>query len=114
MPHVRRSMLITIAADADRVRDALVDELEITSTDDGYTGPIHGMPDTTARLDAAVVSEAPGETQVRLDAISDVIVPFYTWFLRIQGWLGARRALPHAAARLDAATTGATPPGPLQ
>ena len=108
MPHVRRSMLITIAADADRVRGALVDELELTSTDSGYTGPIHGMPDTTARLDAVVVAEAPGETQVQLDAISDVVVPFYTWFLRIQGWLAADGQVQVVAAMRAAHRTGET------
>jgi MFS family permease len=39
---------------------------------------------------------------------------FFTWFLRLQGWLGARRALPHAAARLAAAATGADAPDDLK
>ena len=51
---------------------------------------------------------------MRLDAVSDVVVPFFTWFLRIQAWLGARRALPHAAARLEAALAGAPPPPPVK
>jgi MFS family permease len=114
MPHVRRSMLITIAADSDRVREALVNELELRATGNGYSGPIVGMPDTTATLDATVVAEAPGATEVRLDAVSDVIVPFFTWFLRIQAWLGARRALPYAAARIEAASTDGAEPAPLK
>ncbi len=53
MPHVRRSMLITIDADRDRVRRALVDELELTADDGPATrARSRGMPDTTARLDA--------------------------------------------------------------
>jgi len=43
-----------------------------------------------------------------------VVVPFFTWFLRIQAWLGARRALPHAAARLEAALAGTPPPPPVK
>src|SRR5262249_39646373 len=53
-------------------------------------------------------------TQVELETGSDAVVPFFTWFLRLQAWLGARRALPHAAARLQAAATGATAPPPLK
>jgi MFS family permease len=114
MPHVRRSMLITIDADTERVRHALVDELELTAGEHGYQGPIRGMPDTTARLDATIIADLGTSTQVQLEAASDVVVPFFTWFLRLQGWLGARRALPHAAARLTAAATDAPPPPALK
>ena len=114
MPHVRRSMLITIDADVDRVERALVDELELRADHQGYAGPIRGMPDTTARLDATIVAERGPSTDVRLDVVSDIVVPFFTWFLRIQGWLGARRALPHAAARLTAASTDGQPPPALK
>jgi MFS family permease len=114
MPHVRRSMLITIAAEADSVRRALVAELRLHADTVGFTGPIEGMPDTTAHLDVVIEDATPTTTSVRLDAVSDVYVPFFTWFLWIQGWLGARRALPHAAARLEAAATDGPPPGALK
>jgi MFS family permease len=114
MPHVRRSMLITVDADPDRVRRALVDSLGLTGTDDEYAGPIQGMPDTTARLEAAIVGQSPTATQVRLDAVSEVIVPYFTWFLRVQAWLGARRALPHAAACVDAGVHDLPPPPPVK
>jgi len=114
MPHVRRSMLITVEADTERVCRALVDDLALAPTATGFAGPIDGMPDTTARLEATVVSAAGPMTDVRLDAVSDVVVPFFTWFLRIQAWLGARRALPHAAARLEAALAGTPPPPPVK
>src|SRR3954447_2011127 len=110
MPHVRRSMLITVDADGERVREALVDGLGLERTDAGFAGPIAGMPDTTARLEATIASSQTMATEVRLDAVSDVVVPFFTWFLRIQAWLGARRALPHAAASLEAALAGTPPP----
>lgn len=114
MPHVRRSMLITVEADTERVRRALVDDLALTPTATGFAGPIDGMPDTTAGLEVTVLSAAGSTTDVRLDAVSDVVVPFFTWFLRIQAWLGARRALPHAAARLEAALAGTPPPPPVK
>src|SRR4051812_34609636 len=112
MPHVRRSMLITVDAASERVRDALVDGLGLERTGSSFAGPIAGMPDTTARLEVTIASSATTATatEVRLDAVSDVVVPFFTWFLRFQSWLGARRALPHAAARVRAAATGADPP----
>jgi MFS family permease len=114
MPHVRRSMLITVEADTERVRRALVDDLDLAPTATGFAGPIDGMPDTTAGLEATVLAAAGSTTDVRLDAVSDVVVPFFTWFLRIQAWLGARRALPHAAARLEAALAGTPPPPPVK
>ena len=114
MPHVRRSMLITVDADNDQVCRALVDSLALAPTTSGFAGPIDGMPDTTAGLEAVVLSSAGPTTDVRLDAVSDIVVPFFTWFLRIQAWLGARRALPHAAARLEAALAGTPPPPPVK
>ncbi len=118
MPHVRRSMLITVDADPDRVQRALVDDLGLTPVDGTLRGPIDGMPDTASRLEATILPSGDGPaapaTTVRLDAVSDVIVPFFTWFLRIQAWLGSRRALPHGAARLQAAVRGDAPPPPVK
>ena len=54
MPHVRRSMLITIDADADRTCRALVDQLDLTQIDGKLVGAIRGMPDTTARLEVTL------------------------------------------------------------
>ena len=103
MPHVRRSMLITIDADVERVDRALVDELGLDArSTTASPGPIRGMPDTTAapRRDdrRRPTTRATERAARRASATSSC--PFFTWFLRIQGWLGARRALPHAAARL--------------
>ena len=114
MPHVRRSMLITVDADAERIRRSLVDDLGLAADKTGFTGPIEGMPDTTARLEAVIVTDGAAPAEVRLVAVSDVVVPFFTWFLRIQAWLGARRALPDAAARLRAAAADGPAPGPLK
>ena len=100
MPHVRRSMLIWVESDTERVRDAIVGELALVAIDDAYEGPIVGMPDTSARLTATIVDSSPGTTQVQLETTSDVYVPFFTWFLRFQAWLGARRATPWLSERV--------------
>ena len=55
MPHVRRSMLITVDADTERACRALVDDLALAPTAAGFAGPIDGMPDTTAGLEAVVL-----------------------------------------------------------
>jgi MFS family permease len=114
MPHVRRSMLITVDAAPDRVGHALVDVLCLAPRADAYAGPIVGMPDTTATLTATLqpASAAADRTELRLDAESTIRVPFFTWFLRLQARLGARRALPYAADRLRAALAGTAPPEP--
>src|SRR4051794_24213117 len=114
MPHVRRSMLITIDADADRTCRALVDQLRLTQVDGKLVGAIRGMPDTTARLEVTLESRTASSTVLRLDAVSDAIVPFFTWFLRLQAWLGVRRALPDAAARVHAAVNGDPEPPPVK
>jgi MFS family permease len=114
MPHVRRTMLIWVDADADNVQRALVDELGLVLADGAFEGPIAGMPDTSARLRASIVESSAHATRLALETTSTVRVPFFTWFLRLQAWLGARRALPHAAARLNAAATGADAPPPLK
>jgi MFS family permease len=114
MPHVRRSMLIWVGADTERVQRALTQDLELVADDNGFTGPIAGMPDTSARLVATIVDASPVATHVHLATTSDARVPFFTWFLRFQAWLGARRSLPYAAARLTASATGSAPPAPLK
>jgi MFS family permease len=117
MPHVRRSMLISVAADREAVQRALTGELGLDGdgdADGGYEGPIVGMPDTTARLTATIVDSRADATDVRLETTGTARIPFFTWFLEAQAWLGARRALPHAAARLEAAATGAAAPPPLK
>jgi putative MFS transporter len=116
MPHVRRSMLITVEAAPREVERVLVVELGLHRDGEGFTGPLAGMPDTTSGLTATVPGTQDPErhTQVQLVAESHLQVPFFTWFLQLQAWLGARRALPHAAARLRAALGNEDPPAPLK
>ncbi|HEX9506533.1 MAG TPA: MFS transporter [Acidimicrobiia bacterium] len=127
MPHVRRSMRITIEATPEVVRRALINELGLTSADAHgpadapdtagvLTGPLAGMPDTTATLTAEInaTDDSDASSLVTLTASSPVRVPFFTWFVQLQAWLAARRALPHAAARLVAAIDGSPPPPPVR
>jgi hypothetical protein len=85
------------------------------STEQVWTGPIVGMPDTESRLLARFTADPTTGTvrEVMLVARSDAVVPYFTWFLRVQAFLGARRALPYAAARLHAGIDGRAGPPPL-
>jgi MFS family permease len=116
MPQVQRSMLINVDAAPERVGHVLADALHLTLADGRYEGPLGGMPDTTARLSVTLarVPDRADRTEVRLAARSTVMVPFFTWFLRVQAWLGARRALPHVEARIRAALLGNAPPPPIK
>ena len=117
MPHVRRSMLIWVDADAEHVQRALVDELELVAADrPSFTGPIdgHARHDRAPRRDDRrhVGGDA---TEVRLEAVERRrACRSSPGSSRIQAWLGARRALPHAAARLDAAVDGRSAPRAAQ
>src|SRR3954453_4611149 len=110
MPHVRRSMLITVDADREHVHRALTDELALVAVEpsngSGFEGPIAGMPDTSARLHATIVESSAHSTRLALETSSTVRVPFFTWFLRVQAWLRARRAMPPPAGRPAAAAPG--------
>ena len=105
MPHVRRSMLITVDARrrtrARRARRRA--RARRRRATDAFDGPIVGMPDTSRALIATIVELVePGyDAACSSRRTSDVRVPFFTWFLRFQAWLGARRALPTPPPRLD-------------
>ncbi|HEX9505319.1 MAG TPA: hypothetical protein VGA62_04865, partial [Acidimicrobiia bacterium] len=61
-------MLITVAAPAPEVERALVDVLGLHPGGEAFTGPVAGMPDTTATLTAALrqTRAARDRTDVRL------------------------------------------------
>jgi len=115
MPHVQRSVQIPVATDTETLTAVLASTLRLGVQPDGsWAGPIEGMPDTESRLLVHFTPDAAGRVaEVVLTAESTVVVPFFTWFLRIQGFLGARRALPHAAEQLQAALDDRAGPPPL-
>ena len=128
MPHVQRSVQIPVDTDVHALEAALRNDLRLhphppaadAGADDrtrgqrSWSGPIDGMPDTESRLVVHYAPDADGRVhEVELTATSTVVVPFFTWFLRIQGILGARRALPHAAEKLHAALEDRAGPPPL-
>ncbi len=89
-----------------------------------------GVPDGDTELVAPLFAEADPGTELRVDlraasddadasatlvtltACSTLRVPYFTWFVDLLLWLGARRPLRTAAARLQAAVAGETPPPP--
>jgi MFS family permease len=136
MPHVQRSVRIPVDAELPTLEHALAGSLSVHRVDDDtraagwtrgrevverargqeiWTGAIEGMPDTESRLVARFTPDpATGRvSEVELIAVSTVVIPFFTWFLRIQGVLGARRALPYAAAKLQATLENRSAPPPL-
>ena len=128
MPHVQRSVQIPVDTDVHALEAALRKDMRLhpyppdadagpdqrARGQGGWSGPIEGMPDTESRL-VVHFTPAPDDRvhEVELIATSTVVVPFFTWFLRIQGILGARRALPHAAEQLHAALEDRAGPPPL-
>ena len=112
MPHVRRSLLVTIDAPLDAVSNALVTDIGLTPTADGtFGGPLPAVPfDTT--LDAAPTPGPDGHTALQLEAHGRSDVPFFGWFVGLQSTIAARRALPYVADRVQAAIDGEVAPAP--
>ena len=128
MPHVQRSVQIPVDTDVRALETALGEVMRLhplpVDTDAGtaermrgqraWSGAVEGMPDTESRLLVRFPPTGTGQVAaVELVAVSTVVVPFFTWFLRLQGYLGARRALPHASEKLQAALAGRAGPPPL-
>ena len=123
MPHVQRSMPIPVDAAAARLTRVLRDTLDLQpdagrerTDEQTWSGPIAGMPDTESRLIVRFTPDpATGRVgEAELIARSDVVVPFFTWFLRFQARLGARRALTHATERLRAGLDDRAAPPPVK
>jgi len=114
MPHVRRRVLVTLDADAERSRDAAVRVLGVHPAADGtLTGNLYDDLDHSAALDVRFDTGDPYHTRVTLEARPVVDVPYFGWFVRLVVRIGAGRALRHAAACLQAEVAGeALPPPP--
>jgi DHA1 family bicyclomycin/chloramphenicol resistance-like MFS transporter len=113
MPHVRRSVLVTIDAPVDSVREALQAESALTESDDGsLTGPFTTVPFTDTTLVAHLDPTGDTSTALRIEALGTYAVPFFGWFVGFQAWLAARGALKDLAARVVARLEGRDPPSP--
>src|SRR5262245_22085822 len=119
MPYVRCVVPITIDAPPTAVLDAVDRAVDgttaLTVADDGSrTGPFPAVPFETATLHVSAQT-ADGDadrTQLRLEATTDLDVPFLGWFADVQTRLAARSALRHLGATVDASVAGAPPPPP--
>jgi MFS family permease len=111
MPHVRRSVLVTIDAPPDAVREALLSDAGVSPTDDGtLVGPLREVPFEGTTLAAGVAPAADGRTSLTLDARGHYQVPFFGWFVGLQAWLAARLALRYRVDRVRAVVDGTEPP----
>ena len=112
MPHVRRRMLIPLAAPAETIGEHVVDTLGLTpATPDGSgERSFSGNPgDVESNLHLHVTltpGTTDGVTDVTLEAVSDLDVPYFGWFIDTITWFAARGVLRNAASRLEAASTG--------
>jgi MFS family permease len=108
MPHVRRSVLATIDAPLEAVRDALTAEAGVAEGE----CPFDAVPFTGTVLVVDSEPAADGVTTVRLEARGDYDVPFFGWFVSFQAMLAARQQLSYLAARVRARATATAPPSP--
>lgn len=109
MPHVRRQMLVRIAASPDAVRESAVRALHLAPADGGLAGVVPGATDPGARLTVAV-GALDGATGLDLALTSEARVPYFGWFVRLVSWLSAPRLLRHAADLVRADLQGAPAP----
>jgi MFS family permease len=121
MPHVRRRMLITLAAPEPVVREHLATTLGLTPVEaaDGhaaapgpatFSGPAGATPSVLGLAATVEPGGGPGTTEVLLESGTDLTVPYFGWFVHAMAWIGARNAVRDAAARLQASLAGTDPP----
>jgi MFS family permease len=112
MPHVRRSLLVTIDAPQEAVRAALVTDVRLAPAADGtLTGALPTAPFDIV-LDATASPGPDGATALHLEAHGHMHVPFFGWFVGLQAGIAARRALRYVAERVRAEVDGTEPPPP--
>ncbi len=124
MPHVRCVMPITVDAPPVTVLEVLAHQaalaLDEHALDDrapigggALHGPFPAVPFEGSTLTATASATAGGtRTDVRLEAHTDLAVPFLGWFVAIQARVAAKGALRHLADRVQADVAGTDPPPP--
>jgi MFS family permease len=117
MPHVRRSVLVTIDAPPDAVLDALAGDTGLTPTADRsdagtLSGPFTAVPFADTTLAARVEPVGDFSTSLHLEAHGSYPVPFFGWFVGLQAWLAARTELKHLTEVVRARVAGSDPPSP--
>ena len=107
MPHVRRSVLVTIDAPSDAVREALDAEATLTASGDGsLTGPFTPSRSRTTLVARLEPHGDDGSTVLRLEAQGNTRCRSSAGSSGFQAWLAARGALKHLAARVRARVEG--------
>jgi predicted MFS family arabinose efflux permease len=124
MPHVRCVMPITVDAPPATVLEVLAREADLapdggatvgdSPADDGTLhGPFPAVPFEGSTLRASARPAPDGRrTDLRLEARTDLAVPFLGWFVAFQARVAAKSALRDLADRVRADLAGAAPPPP--
>ncbi len=102
MPHVRRRMLVSFDAPADRV---------LTTARSLFSDPVP-TPIGTAPVEFEAVESTGSTTVLALELQTELALPFFRWFMIWPVSRGLRRSLGHQADRLRAELTGGEPPLP--
>ncbi len=107
MPHVRRSVLVTIDAPTAAVREALSSNSVLASSEQ----PFPAVPFAGTTIVATVAPSEDGVgSMLHLEARGHYDVPFFRWFVELQAWLAARAELEYLVDRVRATLLGADPP----
>lgn len=111
MPHVRRQLLIRVAAPPAAVRDAAIRALHLVPRNGALVGVVPGTTDPDAHLTVGVAA-ADGATDLELRLSSELRVPYFGAFVRLLSWMSAPRLLRYAAGLVSADLQDTPPPEP--
>lgn len=119
MPHVRCVVPITIDAPPARVGAVLARDAQLSPTDDAAPGAVQlrgalpAVPFEGTTVSASLQGTHDGtRTDLRLEARTDLAVPFLGWFVAFQARVAAKGALRHLGARTRAVLADEPPPPP--
>jgi MFS family permease len=113
MPHVPRSVLLTIEAPPAEVEEVAQGQLPLSRDADGvWSGPVPGWTDPDARLRVAIEPVDGGRARVSLDLDSASHVPYFQWFFGPITRRNEGRMLRYQAELLAATAEGRPPPSP--
>src|ERR1700737_416372 len=113
MPHVPRSVIVTVEASPTEVEEVARETLGLRRDHDGtLTGSLPDWTDPNARVRVEIEPEDTGRTRVSIEIEGTPHVPYFQWFFGPLLRRGERRTLQHRAELLAAETEGRPEPPP--